>query len=57
MLEIKGRQGWKALYVKVVDADEETVKFYQEIYDARGTLVEVHEKYPIDTGHRKIEED
>jgi len=30
------------------------LKFYQEIYDERGNLVEVHEKYPVDRGHRKL---
>jgi len=38
-LEIKGRYGWKARYVKEVDAMEETVKFYQEIYDGDGNLM------------------
>jgi hypothetical protein len=53
--EVKGRHGWKARYVKEVDADEATLRFYQEIYDDRGELVEIHEKYPIDTGHKKVE--
>lgn len=53
--EVIGRSGWKARYVKEVDAEERTVKFYQEIYDDQGKLVEVHEKYPVDKGHRKIE--
>ena len=52
--EVQGRDGWKARYVKEVDASETTVKFYQEIYDERGNLVEVHEKYPVDRGHRKL---
>jgi hypothetical protein len=52
--EVTGRHGWKARYVKEVDAEETTLKFYQEIYDDRGELVEIHEKYPVDTGHRKI---
>ena len=34
-LEVKGKHGWKARYVKDVDAMEETVKFYQEIYVSR----------------------
>jgi len=45
-----------ARYVKEVDANEETIRFFQEIYDDRGQLVEIHEKYPQDTGHRRIEE-
>jgi hypothetical protein len=52
--EVQGRYGWKARYVKEVDASETTVKFYQEIYDERGDLVEVHEKYPVDRDHRKL---
>ena len=53
-LEVKGKHGWKARYVKVVDVMEETVKFYQEIYDENGNLIEVHEKFPVDKGHRKL---
>ena len=49
--EVRGRQGWVARYVKEVDASERTVRFYQEIYDDKGCLVEVHEKYPEDKGH------
>ncbi len=30
------------------------MRFWQEIYDDRGTLVEVHVKYPVDTGHKKV---
>lgn len=52
--EVQGRYGWKARYVKEVDASETTVKFYQEIYDERGDWVEVHEKYPVDRDHRKL---
>jgi len=50
---VEGRQGWRARYIKEVDANETTVRFWQEIYDERGVLVEVHEKYPVDDGHRK----
>jgi hypothetical protein len=39
-----------------VDALEETVKFYQEIYDGEGNLIETHEKFPVDRGHREIKE-
>jgi hypothetical protein len=41
-------------YCKEVDALETTIRFWQEIYDERGVLVEIHEKYPVDTGHRKV---
>jgi hypothetical protein len=54
-LDVVGRQGWKARYVKEVDVNEETVRFYQEIYNEKGTLVEIHQKYPIDLGHQKVE--
>lgn len=53
--EVIGRSGWKAKYVKEVDENEVTLKFYQEIYDEQEQLVEIHEKYPVDEGHRKVE--
>ena len=55
--EVAGRYCWKARYVKEVDLNDETVKFWQEIYDNHGALVEVHEKYPVDKGHQKVQED
>jgi hypothetical protein len=51
--EITGRYGWKARYVKEVNEKEETVSFYQEIYNDKNELVEIHHKYPVDTGHVK----
>ena len=54
--EVNGRWGWKARYVKEVDAVDTTLRFYQEIYDDRDMLVEVHHKYPVDTGHTKVEQ-
>lgn len=54
--DVQGRSGWKARYVKEVDADEKTVRFYQEIYDETGNLIEIHEKFPEDKGHKKIAE-
>jgi hypothetical protein len=53
--EIEGRIGWKARYIKTVNYQEVTLSFRQEIYNETGILVEVHEKYPIDKGHIKIE--
>ncbi|MBX3349649.1 MAG: hypothetical protein KF747_13045 [Nitrospira sp.] len=32
-LGVLGHSGWKARYVKEVDAREVTIRFYQEIYD------------------------
>ncbi len=53
-LNVVGRGNRRAQYIKEVDADETTVRFYQEIYDESGKLVEVHYKYPEDTGHQRI---
>ena len=52
--EVKGRSGWCARYVKEVDSNEATVRFYQEIYDGNGELREVHHKYPVDLGHQQV---
>jgi hypothetical protein len=56
-LKVLGKHGWKARYIKEVNAFEETIRFYQEIYDERGNLVEIHEKFPVDKGHRKVMEE
>jgi hypothetical protein len=53
-LDVPGRLGWRARYLKEVDAQEEAVRFWQEIYDEQGKLVELHEKYPVDKGHQKV---
>jgi len=55
--DVRGRSGWRATYVKEVDAEELTVTFYQEVYDAAGTLREVHHKYPVDLGHQQVSGD
>ena len=52
-LDVAGRSGWLARYLKVVDAEDATLRCWQEIFDDPGRLVEIHEKYPVDTGHRK----
>ena len=52
---VLGQLGWYAIYIKEIDSDENTLLFRQEIYNEDDTLVEVHEKYPIDKGHQKIE--
>jgi hypothetical protein len=52
--EFAGRAGGRARYVKEVDATENTIRFAQEIYDANGRLVAVHEKFPVDLGHKQI---
>jgi hypothetical protein len=35
--------------------EETTLSFWQEIYNENGILVEYHEKYPVNMGHKKIE--
>ena len=52
-LDVPGKLGWLARYFKDVDTDETTVRFWQEIYDDTGKLVETHEKYPVDKATRK----
>jgi hypothetical protein len=49
-----GRAGGRARYIKDVDADETTIRFAQEIYDRAGRLIAVHEKFPVDLGHRDV---
>ncbi len=55
-LDVAGRMGWRARYWKEVDAQETTLRFWQEIFDDQGRLVEIHEKYPVDKGHQKAED-
>ena len=52
--DVRGRGGGFARYVKEVDSEEQTISFRQEIYNAAGILIEIHEKYPIDKGHQKL---
>jgi hypothetical protein len=54
--QVEGRARWTARYIKEVDADESTIRFMQEIYDETGVLREVHEKYPLDLGHRRFKD-
>lgn len=49
-----GRSGGRARYIKEVDSNERTVRFAQEIYDASGRLIAVHEKFPVDLGHKQL---
>ncbi len=55
--KIEGHRGWMARYVKEVDSMEQTLRLYQEIYDTKGMLVEIHEKYPENRGHKKVKEE
>ena len=52
--EFAGRASGRARYIKEVDASEDTVRFAQEIYDQSGRLVTVHEKFPVDLGHKQL---
>ncbi len=52
--DIKGKAGGFARYIKTVDNNEVTVSFVQEIYSSENKLIEIHEKYPIDKGHKKV---
>ena len=49
-----GRAGGRARYIKEVDVNERTVRFAQEICDASARLVAVHEKFPVDLGHKQL---
>jgi len=46
-LDVAGRLGWPARYWKEIDASEQTVKFWQEIYNDAGKLVEIHEQLSV----------
>ena len=52
--EFAGRADGRARYIKEVDAAEKTVRFAQEIFDRAGRLVAVHEKFPVDLGHKQL---
>ena len=53
--EIPGRHpGWQAHYCPEVNAPDETLRFWQKIYNPGGRLVERHEKLPVDTGHQHL---
>lgn len=52
--KVLGQHGWFALYVKETDANENTLNLRQEIYNEKNELLEIHHKYPVDTGHQKL---
>lgn len=52
MKEIRGRMGGFARYYKEVNSTENTIRFWQEIYDRSGKLVARHGKFPFDSGHQ-----
>ena len=49
-----GRAGGRARYIKEVDETENTIRFAQEIYAQTDRLVAVHEKFPVDLGHKTL---
>lgn len=53
--KVEGKRNWYALYYKEVDEAEKTIRIWQEIYNEENEVVETHTKYPVDTGHQKIE--
>ena len=52
--DVQGQVVGFARYIKIVDNEEITIFFGQEIYDAFGNLIEIHDIYPNDTGHKKV---
>jgi hypothetical protein len=52
--EFIGRAGGRARYIKEVDETENTIRFGQEVYHASRRLVAVHEKFPVDLGHKQL---
>ncbi len=53
--DVEGKKKNSARYIKEVDAEENTLRFYQEIYNMDGKLIGIHEKLPIDKGHKKYD--
>ena len=49
--EVQGRYQWKARYFKVVELEENTLGFGQEIHNEQDILVKVRHKGPVDLGH------
>jgi hypothetical protein len=52
-LVVVGHHGWSARYLKAVDGAENTIRFWQEVYNENNELIETHEKFPVDRGHQK----
>lgn len=43
--EIFGKLGWKAKYLKEVDREEVTIRFWQEVYDQNNILKGIPPSY------------
>ena len=54
-IDVPGKRGGIARYLKEVDPQEETLRFWQEILDEQGNLVGLHQKFPVDLGHQRVE--
>lgn len=52
--DVPGKHTGMARYVKIVDREENTLCFVQEIYDDAGGLIAIHRKYSEDTGHEVL---
>ena len=46
------KEDW--VYLKEDNSEEITLRFWQEVYDENNILREIHEKYPVDKGHKKL---
>ena len=57
--EIIARNGssWMTVYLQEVDEKEMVVRFWQEIYNEKKELIEIHEKFPVDKGHVVIKKE
>ena len=51
--ERPGARSGRQRPILVVGADEVTLQMAQLIYDHEGVLIEWHQKYPVDFGHRR----
>lgn len=52
--KVEGKHNWYAIYYKEVDATENSLRIWQEIFNEQNELVEIHHKFSVDTGHQKI---
>ncbi|MBZ0280268.1 MAG: hypothetical protein K8L97_05980 [Anaerolineae bacterium] len=55
-IDMPGRVSGFARYIKIVDANEVTQHFSQEVYNDEGKLIGKHQKYPVDLGHEDVVE-
>lgn len=53
-VERPGRDFGSQRFVKIVDENEVTIRFVQEVLDDDGKVIEIHQKFPVDEGHRVL---